>query len=204
MAMEHLDEYLSNVPEFSKTAKGARGDYRAAKQDERVGEAQERGILNAGTSGSGANLDNAQRQRIKALYLNKKVPKTPEEEALMKEIATGGNVENIARLFSKLGPKHPLTGWGSAIAADVGGGSGLATLSLGVGAIAQHIAERGTAGKIGNLSETIRRNSPLYRSQAPQGPVAPRVSYAPPAGMVPLAAGAGSALAPDDALGPGQ
>ena len=201
LALERLDEYLSNVPGFAETAKRARGDYRAAKQSERVTGAQERGELNAGTSGSGANKDNALRQRIKALYLDKKVPKSPEEAALMKEIAMGTPRINIARLFSKLGPKHPLTGWGSALAADLSHGSGLATATLAVGALAQHIAERGTAGKVERLDEMARRNSPLGRaagSGAPQAqPTFPWGELRGGLGAVPgaLEAGGGSPLA---------
>lgn len=200
IAIEHLDDYLSNIPGFAETAQKARGNYRAAKQSERVTEAQERGQLNAATSGSGANLDNTMRQRIKALLINKKIPKTPEEEALMNEVARGGKLTNIARLLSKLGPKHPITGWGSALAADVGGGSGAATATLAIGALAQYIAERGTGGAISRLDEAIRRNSPLGG-----GPPAMRPGrvMTPPAGGAALAVPAVDALAPSqDSLSP--
>jgi hypothetical protein len=208
-AMQHLDSYLSNVPGFAETAARARGNFRAASQSARIGAASERGELNAGTAYTGGNLDNALRQRIKALYLNDKVPKTPEEAELMKAIAMGSPVGNVARLFSRLGPKHPLTGWGSAIAADFGGGSGLATLSLGIGALAQRISERTTTGKIQQLDELIRRNSPLGQQPAPGRVPITSGSLAFPPGRVvrpPVAAAAvvpavGSALAqPDDAL----
>lgn len=197
IAIEHLDDYLSNVPGFAETAQKARGNYRAAKQSERVTEAQDRGQLNAATSGSGANLDNAMRQRIKALLVNKKIPKTPEEEALMREVAQGGKLTNIARLLSKLGPKHPITGWGSALAADVGGGSGAATATLALGALAQYIAERGTGGAIRRLDEAIRRNSPLGGGSPSTQPG--RV-ITPPARGATLAAPMVDALNPPDAL----
>jgi hypothetical protein len=203
MAMQRIDEYLSNVPGFSETAQAARGNYRAAKQSERVGEAEERGRLNAATSGSGANVANALRQRIKAILVNPKVQKTPEEAQLMEAIAKGDRIENIARLFSKLGPSHPLSGWGSAIGADLAGGSGLATATLGIGAIAQWIAERGPAQKIGKLDELIRQTSPLGRERAAAAPppVPRSPAAAPPSGsfVMPAATlmlpGAGSVLA---------
>jgi hypothetical protein len=196
VAMEELDGFLSQIPGFAETAAKARGNYRGASQSQRVDSAVERGTLNAGTSGTGANLDNALRQRIKALLIDKRVQKTPEEAALMKEISTGGTGGNIARLFSKLGPQHPLTGWGSAIAADFSGGHGLATISLGAGALAQHIAERSTSGKIQRLDEMIRRNTPLGRT-----PLQPQKVVRPPMAGSALAPAAGSALAqPEDAL----
>ena len=206
MAMQHIDDYLANVPGFAETAQAARGNYRAAKQSERVGQAEERGQLNAAVSGSGANVANALRQRIKAILVNPKVSKTPEEAALMEAIAKGDRVENIARLFSKLGPKHPLSGWGTAIGADLAGSGGLATLSLGIGAIAQWIAERGPAQKIGKLDELIRNTSPLGRERAAAAPASPpRPAYAvPPPGMA-AAIPAAASLSPggNDPLGTG-
>jgi hypothetical protein len=198
LAMQHLDDYLSNVPGFAETAQRARGNYRAGMQSERVGKATERGELNAATSRTGGVLDQKLKDRFKALYLDEKVPKTPEQAALMKEIVYGGNINKIANLFAKLGPTH-LSGWGTAAAADLHGGSGLATLSLALGAFAQRISERATTGKIQQLDELIRRDSPLGGG----GRTPPQTVVHPPTASGALGPAAGSALAqPDDALSP--
>lgn len=202
MLIDHLDDYLSNVPEFSKTAKEARGNYRAGKSVERVDEALERGRLNAATSGSGANLVNNLRQSVKRIYLNKKIPKTPEEAALMKGIAEGTTAGNLARLFSKLGPSHPLSGWGSAIAADLKGRSGAGAASMALGALAQHIAERSTSRQIGKLRDSILRNSPLGQQMAKNASL-PKVVRPPLVGAITIPS-ADALKSPSDPLSGGE
>lgn len=162
-SIEKLDDYLSNIPGFAETARAARQDWAAAKTSEMVQEMQKKATRAAEASGSGANLDNATRQQIKSLLNDKKRAGrlSPEETELAEEIVRGGKIGNLARLLSKLGPKHPLTGWGTAIAADLSGTLGTATGSLGVGAIAQWLAERLTTGKILRLDEMIRGRSAL-------------------------------------------
>jgi hypothetical protein len=191
-AIERIDEYLDNLPGFGDTAQRARGNYRAGMQSERLTEAQRRGELNAASSGSGANLDNATRQRIKALLLNQKIAKTPQEAEMMEAIVRGDTPTNIARLLSKLGPQHPLSGWGSILAGFATGHIGLAEAGMATGAIAQHFAERATARGVERLDETIRRNSPLGGGPLPPQGVPPWVIAA---GRGALAPGAGSALA---------
>ncbi len=216
VALEHIDNYLSNVPGFAETAKQARGDYRAGMASDRVTEAVQKARAEADTSGSGANTANKLRQAIRKLRYNKKGNWNPAEQELMDEIIspTGlrGRAENIARLVSKLGPKHPLSGWGTAIAADFSGGAGTATAGLGIGHLAQWLSERAPAKKIEALDEAIRMNSPLGQSRAMAGPppmyrqpygVPPTGAAAFPAVGGMLAPGAGSPLGGAiDALSP--
>ncbi len=197
VALEHIDDYLSNVPGFAETAKRTRGDYRAGMASDRVTEAAEKARAGAAVSGSGANTANKLRQAIKSLRYNKKGNWTPAEQELMDAIINGGKAENIARLVSKLGPRHPLSGWGTAIAADFAGGGGAATAGLGVGHLAQWFSERAPAKKIEALDEAIRANSPLGRSRAMAGPPP---TYRQPYGVPPTGAAAFPAAA---ALTPG-
>lgn len=172
-AIEMLDDYLGNIPKdhvlkgdseaASKVLSETRGNYAASKRSERVTEAGERGERQAQKSGSGANLDNALRQRIDNILNSPKLKRgfSPEEIEQMEKIVKGTRIGNTARLASKLGPSHPLTGWGTAIAGDLSGGAGVATATLGTGAIAQMVAEQSTLRQIRKLDEMVRSRSPL-------------------------------------------
>jgi len=197
IALEHIDEYLSNVPGFAETAKRARGDYRADKVSEQVTQAAEEARAGAATSGSGANLGNKLRKAIEELRYDKKSNFTPAEKELMDAIIHGGRIENLSRLVSKFGPKHPLSGWIPAILADMAGAGGVATAGLGIGHLAQWLSEHAPTQKIEALDEMIRRNSPLGQSRAMAGPppFLPEPSGVPPTGTAAFPA-IGGALAP--------
>ena len=181
IARDKINDYLAGLqPEDIIGGKNAgqalgqiRGNYAAGKRSELVTGAMEKGERRAEKSGSGANLDNTLRQEIDKILNNPKLLRgfSEEEKQQMRAIVKGGKIGNAARLLSKLGPKHPITGWGAAVASDLKGGMGMASASLGIGQLAQMIAEASTRNKIGALEEAIRRRSPLYKQQmAPAQP----------------------------------
>src|SRR4029077_21286862 len=163
IAIEHIDRYLENIPQFAENARNARGNGAAKRSLEMVERQEFRGELNAATSGSGANLANTMRQRMKAILINDKMSArlTPEERDIAEGLAKGSKIANIARLVSKLGPKHPITGWGSALAADLQGGSGAAIATMSIGAAAQYISEKAVTGGVDRLKDTIARRAPV-------------------------------------------
>ena len=124
-------------------------------------------------SGSGANLDNTLRQEIDRILNNPKLLRgfSKDEIEQMRKIVKGGAVGNIARLLSKFGPKHPITGWGAAGASALHGDMGLGAAGLAAGTAAQKISEGSTLRKIRELEESVRRRSPLGQQQ--QAPLQP-------------------------------
>jgi hypothetical protein len=197
IARERIDDYLSNIPEFAAQAKQARGDWAAVKRSELLTGEQERGELNAATSGVGANKANSIKQRAKAILVNPKqrAKFNPEEQELLQEVSRGSTLSNLARHLARLGPKHPLTGWGSALAADLTGGHGMATGSLFIGAVSQWLSERLTVGKFERVEEMTRARAP---SSVASGVVPKqRMPYGvPPAAAAAAPVAAGAAMSP--------
>lgn len=175
-AIDAIDQYINGLSEkdvisgdpklTAQLLKHARGNWAAMKKDERIAQGEYAAELTSGSSGSGANFPNAIRQRIKAILLNPKARAryNKDDIAMMEDISKGGTMENWARLFSKLGPKHPITGWGPALAGFFGGDLGLSAGTLGVGHLAQTAAEKIPERKITKLREAVRRQSPYGRS----------------------------------------
>ncbi len=187
IARSKINDYLSGLREsdligggnVGKTLSEIRGNYAAGKRSEMVTSAEEAGERRAAKTGSGANLDNVLRQNIDKILNNPKMMRgvSEEERKQMESIVKGGKIANIARVLSKLGPKHPITGWFTALAADLKGGMGTALGSLALGTVGQKVAEGSTLSKIRALDEMMRRRSPLYKQQqAPnQSPMIPRL-----------------------------
>lgn len=182
-AIDEIDSYINGLTEkdvvsgdpklTAQLLKHARGDWAAMKRDEKIAQGEYAAELAAGSSGSGANFPNTMRQKIKAILLNPKARQgySKDEIAMMEDIVKGGKLENLARLLSKLGPKHPITGWGPALAGFFGGDLGLSAGTLGVGHLAQTAAEKIPERKVAQLREAIRQRSPYGQSRqgiAPQ------------------------------------
>lgn len=183
VAIEMIDEKLRRLtaaevatgdhllPQLQSEMQAARANWAAGKRLEKVEGEEYRAGMNASSSGSGANVDNAMRQRIKSILVNKNSRRgfTPDEIAQMETIVRGGKVQNVARLLSKLGPKHPLTGWGSALGEmALSGATGVPMASLGVGQLAQWAAEHLGAGKVSALKQAIAARSPMGKAQGIQ------------------------------------
>lgn len=198
-----IDDYLSEVPNehieggasVGDLLKEVRKNYSQGKKAARISEALELGEGAAQRSGSGANLDNALRQQIDKIIRSPKESRffTKEELEVLKEARKGGSIANAARLLSKFGPKHPITGWGTALAADFGGGMGSASATLAAGHLAQLISEGARVRDIKRIEELLRKASPMYEQRLSGAAMVP--SY--PGGPQTFGAGA-AALATED------
>jgi hypothetical protein len=182
IARDKINEYLAEIGEgdliggeknVGQILTEIRGNYAAGKRASTIAQAEEKGRRQAGATGSGANLDNALRQAIKQVRNNSKLLRgfSKDEIAQMDRIIKGGRIGNAARLLSKFGPKHPVSGIIPAILTDIKGGLGAATGQLAVGALAQKVAEHTTGKRIRELQEMVRRRSPLGQQMQAAAPV---------------------------------
>lgn len=119
----------------------------------------------AASTGAGGNLDNAIRQKIRALLDGPKAATfTKDERELMDKVVRGGTVQNLARLVGKLSPQ----GNGLMLLGHVVGGvsSGGATLpAAGVGYAAKKFADSATPRNVDALSRLIRSGGQLPQPQ---------------------------------------
>lgn len=150
-AVNTIDEMLTPLSPELKTA---RDNSAAAFRAEDVGARLTKAERQAAKSGSGANVDNAIRQKISSILDQKSGPMgySKDEVAQMERVVRGTNTGNFARVLSKLAPQHPLTGWpasagggvaGTALAGPIGGAIG-ATVPPALGMLAKAIAEGST------------------------------------------------------------
>lgn len=116
----------------------------------------------AGSTGSGANLQNAERQDIRKMIrpdsaTARKVGFNAEETAQARGIVRGGTGENVLRAVGKLAPTGAVSFIPTLAATTALGPQGLA-LPL-AGYLAKGAAERIQRSKVERLGETIRRGS---------------------------------------------
>lgn len=138
----------------------------AYKKSQSIQEALNRADLNAASSGSGGNIDNATRQRLKALLVNKRMYWTPEEEAALNAVVRGGPVQNLLRLVGKLSPEgNGLMMAGQVAAGAATHGASVPTALAGIGA--KHAAEFMTGQKVRNLQQIVADASPYAQVSPP-------------------------------------
>jgi hypothetical protein len=173
IAMRNLDDFIAkgegviagDAKELSRVISDARGNYAAASRAGTFERKAEAADLQAASGGSGANIDNAMRQRIKDILKSPKELRgfSPDEVVQMRKIVVGTPAGNTARLLGKLAP----TGVVSSV---MSGGAGYATLGPvgglavpAVGFAAKKLSDVMTARQMGKLDELIRSNSPLAK-----------------------------------------
>jgi hypothetical protein len=126
-----------------------------------------RGDLNAASSGSGGNTDNAIRQRVKSILVNPKQARmfSEQERKLMEQIVRGGNVQNTLRLIGKLSPQ------GNGLMAALGIGGAMANPVIGLaslaGLAAKPMADNTTRAAVTKLNEAVRAGSLQAATPAP-------------------------------------
>lgn len=121
-----------------------------------------------GRTGSGANLQNVERQEINKLITPgsaqaRRVGLNAEETAQAREIVRGSRTENLLRTLGKFAPSGPVSaipsmagiGAGAQFGGTTGALIGAATPIAGY--LAKGAAERIQRGKVDRLSDTIRR-----------------------------------------------
>ena len=190
-AIGKLDDYLSNVP-AGHVASGdaqaasdlfdqARGNWAAMKRLEMASGKVELGALNAETSNSGMNTDNAMRQAVKQLIRPNKYGKalaeqhgfSDDEIGLMEDIAKGTMTRNTLRYVGNLlgggggVGQLGLTAAGMGLGYETGNPEYLALPAL--GAAARYGAGRMAQSDAQRLLGAVARRSPL-------GSVAPTVT----------------------------
>lgn len=137
----------------------------------------------AGSTGTGANQQNAQRQDIRKMIRPgspeaRRVGFNAEETAQARSIVRGDPGENLLRGVGKFAPSGPVSaipslagiGAGSAIGGSTGALVGAALPVAGY--LAKGAAERIQRGKVDRLSDTIRRGYALPQTSATPGAAA--------------------------------
>lgn len=172
-AIGSLDNFVAEIPEgavlkgdpqkVSQVLADARGNYAAAKRSETVSGAVDRAKLNADSANSGQNIDNATRQRIKAILTNDKARRgySAEEIRQMQKIVKGTFKGNVARFAGNL--MGGGGGLGSTVSASIGaaaaGPIGAATPVLGYAL--KKLGSAVTSNEVNKLQSLIRSRSPL-------------------------------------------
>jgi hypothetical protein len=189
VAKSHLSDYVASLTDqdairgpasqVGSLTKEANGNYAAARRSEQIAEALHNAELQAGSSNSGRNLDNATRQKFRSILTSDKnsAGYTPDELAQLETIVMGTPAADRKRAVGNflgggggMGMLHSSTigaGGGAAIGslagpvgAAVGGvAGGLGTAAL--GSFLKKSADAATLNSVDRLNQMTRSRSPL-------------------------------------------
>jgi hypothetical protein len=189
-AIEELDRFiLGGAPEGSvvgpATAAGraleeGRGNFAAAFRSDRLAGAEYRADLRSAAANSGANLDNAIRQRFADILLKPKDARgySAEELAAIERVAKGSLGRNAARRTGNLLGGGGGLGQMFSSAVGAAGGSavdpvlgvvgalGLPSIGHGSRMLANSLARHSVEG----VDEMVRKRSPLYQKMQAEAP----------------------------------
>lgn len=174
-----LDDYLNKLgPADILTGdaagvdalKDARRLWSQTKKSELIEDAADKGVLRAGSTGSGGNSDNAIRQNIRGILTSptKSAGFTDAEKEAMRTVVMGTRAQNIARLVGKLSPE------GNGLMLTLGAGGAAATsgatlpLSL-AGYAAKRIADAATPSNLRIVEALIRSGGNMPAKQLTAG-----------------------------------
>lgn len=124
--------------------------------------------LNAGATGSGGNVDNATRQKLKTLLTNPKAGRgfSPDEKAAIEKVVMGTPTQNALRLAGKLSPQ------GNGLMAALGIGGTMVNPTVGAVALggmgAKAIADKITTKNVDKLTKLIAAGGKASAMQAPK------------------------------------
>jgi hypothetical protein len=161
------------------TLKNAIGDWAAGKRSNTVMGKVDLANLNAGTAGSGANIDNAMRQAVKQLARPQNNTNVPVAKRLgfnnqeidaIKQAATGTLTGNVARYIGKAAPTGIVSGALTGTAGHAVGGPIGAVALPAVGYVAKKIGDLSTKRAVSALDSLVRSRSPLAAQVAAQLP----------------------------------
>ena len=156
----------ANGETVANTVKEARELHRRFKGHETVMGASDKAIRRGGGStGSGANMDNAIRQNIRQILDNPKRVKffNAAERKAMEKVVMGSKGGNVARLLGKAAPTGSVSSVLSGTAgAAIGGPVGVAAF-LGGGHMARKTSEKITKKHIDELLHLLRNGEALER-----------------------------------------
>lgn len=178
-ALSPADAVSGDANAYAQTMKNAVGNYGAGKRSQIIQGKTDLAELNAGTAGSGANIDNNTRQAIKQLARpinNTNVPvakrlgfNEAEIEAI-KKAATGTVVGNTARYLGKAAPTGIVSGAGDLAIGGMAGGPVGAIALPAAGYIAKKIGDLSTKKAVAAIDSLVRSRSPLAAQVAAQLP----------------------------------
>jgi hypothetical protein len=135
----------------------ARQSHQILRKSELLADALDRANLNAASSGSGGNIDNAIRQSIKRVLLNKSQVRafTEAERTLMRKIVEGkAPMQGFLRLVGKLSPSG--NGLMAALGVGATAANPLMAIPVGAGMAARKLADRPTIGGAQALQQAVR------------------------------------------------
>jgi len=164
-AVAPKDAIMGNAREGIGALTQARALWRRIKKAEMIGEALGKAERAAASSGSGGNIDNAMRQKVRAILDNPKLSRgfTADEKAALERVVRGTKGQNALRLVGKLSPS------GNGLMAALGVGATAANPLMAAapvaGMVAKPLAERAT-GRSAALAEAIIRGG----GKAPKAP----------------------------------
>ena len=200
-------EIVQGDPKYTQAMlEHARASWKSYAQLDQIESALRIGQHKASVSGTGANTQNAMRQRIREILDSDSKSRgfSPEARQQLEDIVTGTWLTNSARYAGKFAPSGPVSGlttMGAALVGDLSGGAGMASAAAaGVAipaTIAKYLGTYLTKNQIRDLENIIRSESPLGKAAVsdiknqPQGMAAQALTAATPA----LVPGAASALA---------
>lgn len=211
IATNRIDEYLANIPQSHVVAgdpsavsaifRQARGDFAALSRAQRIEDALEAAKDAAGSSGSGANINNAIRQAIKRIKNNPNLVRgfSDAEIAQMEKIIRGGVISNSARMAGKAAPTGAVSALPTLLTFLSQGGNA-AGLVAGGGLLGKAFGDYLTKRGVADLDKMVRSRAPLNRG-APYVPQSPEMSTID--ATVRSAMGTGASRAQDDAPIPG-
>lgn len=201
--VDEFDDYVANLSAKDLTVEGskvkaatreltkARNFYSRTKKSEEIADLFERAEIRAGANFTQSGLENALRQELKSLALNKKRLGmfSETEQNAIKSAAKGGNLQNVLRNIGKYAATSPIpTGVGGGIGAGLGAAIGGVPGAVVGGAAVPAIggAARAAATRIGmNRLEELQRMVSLGRMPEIQ----PRTQLVPVTGLRGLLSG---------------
>lgn len=187
LAKKRIDDYLENIPaghvvsgdpsQVSQIFREARGNYAPLMRSEQVTEAVEEAQRAAASSGSGANIDNATRQHLKALRNNEKEMRgwSRDEKSMLDRIIQGGPIANTARKIGKFAPTGVVSSLPT-IGAFLGGGNLAALGVAGTGIVGKGIGDHLTKMGVRDLDRMLRSRSALNPSGPMSLPMTPEAA----------------------------
>lgn len=151
------DDVISGDPQKAAAAlKEARDYWSRFRKLDKVQELLDRAGLNAGSTGSGGNIENATRQQLKRILTDKKMMRgfTADEQAAVKKAVLGSPGQNALRLAGKLAPQgNGLMAWGHMLGAAT---MPAVTIPAAIGGtVAKKTAEAMTRNNTGYLQNLI-------------------------------------------------
>ena len=169
---ESIGDFIENVPPQEVIAGDpkftaamwdhAKASWRAAKKMEEIEKAAERGERTAASSGTGANVQNALRQKMRAIIDSDKKSRgfSPETKAKIEEIVEGTWASNTARFIGKYAPSGPVSTWATVLTGLEAGVPAAAAVGIGT-TLAKHLGTYLTRRQIQQLQDMIAAESPL-------------------------------------------